>query len=170
MKKASEEFKVGINEIGYVYSSFASRFSGQEFEMPIAAPSSKKIPRFMSDAEIESEFKPGSCTLGDVLAVLRSDNPEYKDGNWNLFYFEACVVDVNWNSGRGDWSVSAWGRGGGKWGAGNRVFSPATDAEALGTMPSETLALRLAELKKTIQQARVIVDAIEEQVSGIQKL
>jgi hypothetical protein len=80
----------------------------------------------MTDAEIESELKPGICELGDVLAFLKNASEECKDGYWNLFYFPAFVVGVGWGAGFGGWGVSAWDRGDGDWSDAYRVFSPAT--------------------------------------------
>lgn len=102
-------------------------------------PTAQVLPRNMIDAQIESELKPGYCTLGDVLAFLEEAPKKYKDGNWNLFYTPAFVVSVRWNG--DEWRVSAWGRDGRGWDADSRVFSPATNSKALKSKPLDTLTL-----------------------------
>lgn len=142
MMKASEEFVVGKHGIGYIGSTFAENFKTTEFEAA-KAPTFQKLPRRMNDAAIESELKPGLCTLGDVLAFIDNAPQECKDGNWNLFYTTGFVVGVGW---RGDeWSVSAWVRDGRGWSGGARVFSPATDRSTPCAHCS--LDLRLSELE-----------------------
>lgn len=133
--KAVEEFVVGKHQIGYVDSDFKSRFGKDEFEMKEAPTKFQKLPRYMTDAEIESELKPGICDLGDVLAFIENAPKEYKDGNWNLFYTKNFVVCVFWNGFFGEWYVGTWSRGGGGWGVDSRVFSPA--AGSLETKSSD---------------------------------
>lgn len=143
-KKTSDEFKTGVNAIGYIGSNFIKRFGDQSFEPVTVSPSSQVLTKNMSDASIESDLKPGLCTLGDVLAVIQSD--EYRDGELNFFYFEECVVSVRWYS--SEWSVGAWGRDDHEWGAGDRVFSPQLVSSTLGARPlesSETLTLVLVK-------------------------
>lgn len=146
--EAKKEIKEGKHGIGYVSSSFESRFYDKEFDSVKTPPSFQKLPRNMTDAQIESELKPGFCTLGDVLAVIQSDNAEFKDGNWNLFYFEACVVVVGW---RGSyWDVLAFDRDDRAWAAGRRVFSPATGNSAtVSSVPSDSEALGSLTADKT---------------------
>ena len=146
MKKVSTEFKVGKNGIGYLWGNFEEKFKGQTFKEVAVPPRAITLPRDMTDAQIESELKPGYCTLGDVLAVLKSDDPKYKDGYANLFYFKDTVVSVDWYAGHGGWVVGAWGRDGIRWYAGHRVFSLVTDQNSdtsktgSGALePSETL-------------------------------
>ena len=123
--KVSSEFVEGKNGIGYVSSGFEERFGDREFTEVKKAPTFKKLPRAMTDAEIEGELKLGICSLGDVLAFLKNPPKESKDGYWNLFYFAACVVNVNWNSMNRNWNVNTWPRDGSPWDEGKRVFSPA---------------------------------------------
>lgn len=125
--EASKEFKVGKHGIGWVDSDFLKRFGEREFEQVAIPPRATTLPRLMSDSEIASEFKPGNCTIGDVLAVMESGEEKYKDGNFNIFYFPECVVSVYWYAGDREWRVGTWGRDGYGWYAGRRVFSPASD-------------------------------------------
>jgi hypothetical protein len=135
--KVSQEFAVGNHKIGYVSDTFSAHFAGQEFEAK-PMPKFQKLPRRMTDAEIESELKPGMCEPGDILAFMENAPEECKDGNWNLFYTPAFVVFVLWFDFSGEWRVDAWGRGGDGWGAIDRVFSPATESKTLSSS-SETL-------------------------------
>lgn len=143
---SSTEFVKGKHGIGWVSSDFANRFKDVFFEeRPM--PTFQKLPRAMSDATIESELKPGLCELGDVLAFLENAPEECKDGNWNLFYFSAFVVNVYWFAGIGEWFVSTWYRDDDEWFADDRVFSPATvrsDAKTSDLGSSDTSALERA--------------------------
>lgn len=125
---ATKEFKEGEHSIGYVSSTFEKEFKNVEFEK-CSVPTFQVLPRDMTDVEIESELKPGMCELGDLQAFLENPPKESKDGSYNLFYFKSFVVDVRWLGAY--WHVYAWGRDGGGWLAGDRVFSPATTAGAL---------------------------------------
>lgn len=125
--KASEQFKKGNNNIGYVDGTFSKHFGDQEFDQK-AMPIFQKLPRSMNDAAIESELKHGLCELGDILAFIRNSPQECKDGYSNLFYFSAFVVFVSW--GYSEWSVRAGPRGGREWSDGDRVFSPETVSSA----------------------------------------
>jgi hypothetical protein len=149
MKKSSEEFAVGKHSIGYVSSDFKSKFGSTEFdERPM--PTFQKLGRSMKDAAIESELKPGTCELGDVLAFMDNAPQECKDGYANLFYFPACVVCVRWGADYAAWYVDTWDRRGREWSAGCRVFSPATGRSSTCTHHccSCALALELSELKE----------------------
>lgn len=132
MKKlqASTEFKVGEHNIGWLYGF--EQFKDTAFEKR-AMPTSQKINKAMTDAEIESELKPGLCELGDILVFLDEAGEEYKDGYCNLFYSESCVVNADWHAGNAEWRVLVWRRGGGRWRPGGRVLSPATDSRKLST-------------------------------------
>lgn len=139
--KASEEFIIGKHGIGYIYSDFLSRVGDAKFELTEKVPTSQKLPRDMNDTAIESELKPGYCTLGDVVAFMDNAPEECKDGYANLFYLPQCVVFVRWF---GDgWFVGAWQRGGSAWHAGGRVFSPATGSRSSSTQVSDSLPLEL---------------------------
>lgn len=146
--KALDEFQVGKHGICYVDSDFKKHLKDQEFSPVSSLPTYKKLPRNMRDVEIESELKPGICTLGDVLYFLDNPPEETKDGVFNLFYFPQCVVGV-YRVGD-EWYVHSWDRGGGGWNAGSRVFSPAID-RALKSSESCcshcTLNLRLSDLE-----------------------
>ncbi len=140
MLEALDEFQVGKHGIGWVDSDFKTRFGGQKFA-PKALGSFQKLPRYMTDAEIESELKPGLCDLGDVLAFLKNPPEEAKDGYSNIFYTPAFVVHVGWDGSH--WDVNAWQRDGYGWRGGYRVFSPATGT--LATLnSSDTLTLEAA--------------------------
>lgn len=120
---STKEFVVGKHNIGYVSSDFEKRFKNIEFSEKKTVPTFQKLPRTMTDIEIEYELKPGYCELGDVIAFMDSAPKECKDGNWNLFYTPSFVVSVRWRSRVGRWSVGAFGRYG-HWGGGDsRVFS-----------------------------------------------
>lgn len=139
--KVSQEFVVGSHKIGYVSSEFKKAFEEKEFDEK-KVPSFQTLGRYMTDAQIEFELKPGLCELGDVLAFIDNAPEECKDGNWNLFYTSAFVVVVGW--GGGGWGVGAWGRGGGGRGAGGRVFSPATVSSDSNVSSLESLTLEKA--------------------------
>lgn len=144
--KPSQEFVVGNHKIGYVSSDFTKAFKEKDFNEK-KMPSFQKLGRRMTDAQIETELKPGLCELGDVLAFLDNAPEECKDGNWNLFYFSAFVVFVRW--GGGGWRVDTWGRDGHGWFAGRRVFSPAT--VSFETFSSNTISLDLSDIENLIE-------------------
>lgn len=142
----SKEITVGRLSVGYVSSDFKKYFGDISFE-PKVTPTFQKLHRAMTDTEIEREFKLSFCELGDVFAFLQNPPEECKDGYANLFYFPSCVVDVDWRRFYGEWRVYAWERGDRQWGAGSRVFSPATSSSItrdLALEPSETLNLEKA--------------------------
>lgn len=146
---ASNEFVVGKHSIAWVDPDFVKNFKDSSFETPPANVKTirfQKLPRYMTDKKIETELTPGICTLADVLNVLESRNVEFRDGNWNIFYFPGCVVFVRWYSGGSGWRVDAWQRDDNDWYAVSRVFSPATESsdsqnsrtlEPSDTLPSE---------------------------------
>ncbi len=124
----------------FVFSSFKERVADKaekvsSNEFPI---SSFDLAKSASDEEIEkalpAEHLFSESDVCAVIAALIEKQPEgekgalLNDGNWNLFYTKNCVVSVLWRSFRGGWGVRAWGRRGGDWGRGRRVFSPATAA------------------------------------------
>lgn len=141
--KTSDHFKIGKHTIGYVSDRFKELFLDQSFEKR-SAPTFQKLGRNMTDAEIESELKPGLCELGDVLAFLENPPEGTKDGWSNLFYLASCVVYVGWGSYVGRWGVGAWIRDGSEWLSGYRVFSLAIGSGALTPQPSGSLTLELA--------------------------
>ena len=144
LKKASDEFKVGQNNIGWVDSSFTSEFGDDEIEGG-SVLKSLKLARSMTDSEISKEFKVQECTLGDVLETLKNATGDMKDGYSNLFYVKnhpSHVVNVYWRARDGAWYVDGWGRGSGAWDAGRRVFSPATfDSGSSSPKPLDPLKL-----------------------------
>lgn len=158
--KASEAFKVGKHNIGYVSSGFMERFGTAEFA-PRTLGTFQILSRCMTDEEIETELKPGLCELGDVLAFLENPPEVSKNGYFNLFYFSSCVVRVSWGADGRGWRVDAWGRDGDEWLAGDQVFSPATSNSipmSSTLSPSKPLTLR----KETSRQALTrIADALE---------
>jgi hypothetical protein len=156
--KTSKEFVVGKHNIGWISSNFAAKVGISEFTLPKTPARVTTLTRDMSDTEIEKEITKGQyATLGDVLALLDSDEVTFKDGYWNLFHLPSCVVRVYWSSGYRKWRVRTWYRGDDAWDAGARVLSPATDASALETGPSDTLTLEdrvraLEEWRDRVQQ------------------
>ncbi len=146
---ASKEFVVGKHEIGWVSTSF-KELCKDVFLDEKNTPTFQTLPRIMTDAEIETELKPGICTLSDVLAFLKNPHNKSRDGNWNLFYLPSCVVRVFWYADDRRWRVNSWKRVGSTWLADNRVFSPATDTPKLesDTLSLESLALRLEKLER----------------------
>lgn len=151
--KTIEEFQVGKNNIGYISSLFFSHVPEYFEKVTEVRWSTTILSRTMTDTQIESELKPGTCTLGDVLAVIKSEDASFKDGYANIFYFPSCVVGVNW--GGVEWGVVDWGRGGGAWGAGSRVFSPASGrSDTVSSGPTdlslESLDARLKKIEGLI--------------------
>lgn len=142
--KASELFKVGKNNIGYVSSDFIKEFRNEKITKGIKLPF-QKLPRYMSDSEIISELKIQECTLDDILVTLNEATDDMKDGWANIFYVKdhpSRVVGVRWSGGGGGWGVDGWDRGG-RWVGGSRVFSPANhlDTMTTSTIPESTLTL-----------------------------
>lgn len=138
--KVSEEFQIGKHQIGWLYNF--EQFKDETFKpRPILAY--QKLTGPMTDGRIETELKPGICEFGDVIAFLDNAPDECKDGYANFFYAASCVVGVDWCGGGRRWSVGAWERGGSEWGAGDRVFSPATDSKKLDVEPLDTLTLEI---------------------------
>lgn len=130
MKKASEEFVKGKNNIGYVDNSFLNEFGNDELGLGQGKVLTfQKLTRTMTDSEIISELKIQECTVADILATMSAAPEDMKDGYYNIFYVKghSRVVFVFWDVGR--WGVVDWDRGGG-WGSGRRVFSPATGPSA----------------------------------------
>lgn len=127
---AAKEFKVGKNKIGFISGTFADNFGKTKFEARKAPTVYQTLSVAMNDATIESTLKPGICELGDVLAFIKADPKDCKNGNWNLFYTASFVVRVCWHSDSGKWCVFAWQRGGSAWYSGYRVFSPATGSRS----------------------------------------
>lgn len=152
--KVAEDFVEGKHGIGYVDSQFFERVGVEEFEKVEGTPKFQVLPRDMSDAEIESELKPGICGPADILAFLENPPEGSKDGYANLFYLPNCVVFVYWYSGGRDWIVGTWQRDDDGWLEGERVFSPATGL--LEPKPSGTLALELLEVKIRVGDKEVI--------------
>ncbi len=120
--EVKKEFREGSNNIGYLYSEFYKNVIVEDFQPKSAVGKFQTLKRSMADVEIEGELKPGYCTLGDVFALLKSEDKTFRDGNLNLFYLSSCVVRVDWLDGR--WRVHAWRRGGARLVCGpSRVFS-----------------------------------------------
>lgn len=153
---------VGKHQIGYINERFLEHFKDVEFEAK-TLPKFQKLPRYMTDAEIESELKPGFCELGDILAFLDGAPEECKDGYWNLFYTPSFVVHVIWHGAR--WHVLAWHRDVSAWDADYRVFSPATETSEpkpstlspSDSRPKDSLTYELSELTKQVKR---VADAL----------
>lgn len=92
----------------------------------------------MLDAEIEAVLlakhlfdETQACA---IIAGFIEEQPNGEEGvllnsgHANPFYLGSCVVGVRWSADDRKWYVSTWRRDGGRWSAGDRVFSPATDA------------------------------------------
>ncbi len=123
----------------YVWSSFKDRIiskaetveAGKEFSITF-----QDILVRATDEEIEADLSKNHVfSESDVCAVIleliskQSQGSEGKllnNGYANLFYTPSFVVHVFWSSVGGEWGVSAWPRDDDGWGAGSRVFSPAT--------------------------------------------
>lgn len=154
--KASKEFKVGKHSIGYISSAITDLAKDHKDLESVQVPKYHTLTRRMTDAEIETDLKPGLSSLDELLAFLDNAPKECKDGKWNLFYFPSVVVSVYWNRGTGKWRVLAWSRGDDYWREGGRVFSPATDRpsefspSSTGTLTLESLDLRLKAIEKII--------------------
>jgi len=96
------------------------------------------LPRGMTDAQIEAELPENHlwdeddlCATVAHLIGLQPNGKEGKllnNGYLNLFYTSSCVVDVLWNADVRTWSVNTWYRDDRRWGTGDQVFFPATDA------------------------------------------
>lgn len=140
MKKASEEFIKGKNNIGYVDSSFTIEFGNDELgEGKVLT--SQKLTRTMTDFEILSELKIQECTVADILATMNAASEDMKDGYSNLFYMKdhpSRVVRVRWHG--GEWDVDAWGRED-VWDSGGRVFSLATFGAIVSDLDSDSVTL-----------------------------
>lgn len=162
--KASSEFIVGKHGIGWIDSDFKKNFGDTEFSEKDGCPTFKKLPRYMTDSEIESEMRPGLCELGDILAFLKNPPEGTKDGYANIFYIKnsGFVVSVRWYAEGGECYVSCWDRGGRDWHDDYRVFSPATDATELGAQPSDTLTLetRVKVLEDIVEKMRKVLVSI----------
>lgn len=125
----------------YVFSSFESNIlqkavetkEGSKFELV-----SFDLVESADDEKIESGLpKNHIFSETDVCAIVASliekqeggkEGVLLSNGYANLFYTPSRVVGVRWRAGDGEWGVGGWGRGGTSWGAGDRVFSPATEA------------------------------------------
>ncbi|MDZ4205680.1 MAG: hypothetical protein U1C12_00470 [Patescibacteria group bacterium] len=93
------------------------------------------LQQYLTDANIEvalpKEHLFGDGRLCAIIAELIARQPNGEEGALlnngfaNLFYTGSCVVGVRWIADRRRWLVRAWGRGGDRWCAGIRVFSPA---------------------------------------------
>lgn len=123
----------------FVSSSFENRILPKAdtllpFKINLA---SFKLLERAADSQIEEELpKDHLFTETEVCAIIadliekQSKGEEgilLNDGSWNLFYTESCVVHVHWRRFHGAWHVGTWDRDGSQWGAGERVFSPATE-------------------------------------------
>lgn len=128
---SDKEFVVGQHGIGWIDSDFKKRFGNVEFSER-STPTFQKLGKSMSDKQIERDLKPGLCELGDVVAFMDNAPEECKDGWSNIFYTEKFVVSVYCYGTYGPWGVCTWPRDSYGWGAGPRVFSPATSAVSLG--------------------------------------
>lgn len=152
---SKNEFVVGQHNIGYVDSEFKHNFGEVEFSEKKLG-TFQKLPHYMTDSQIESELKPGTCELGDVFAFIKNAPEECKDGKYNLFYFSSFVVSVVWVG--GGWRVVAWFRVDVAWRGGLRVFSPATVTG--NTVASNTVTLEPSVSKK--MEYRINVESVDE--------
>lgn len=125
----SKEFIVGSHSICWMNDRFVEFVKDAREIETCLMPTFQNLPRAMTDAQIESELKPGLCGLGDILAFLDNAPEECKDGYANLFYFPGFVVDVHWGSHDRRWRVSAWLRDDDEWVSVRRVFSSSLTTE-----------------------------------------
>lgn len=141
--KASDVFKKGENNIGYVDSSFIKEFGDDEV-LPGSILKFDTLKHSMTDSEIISEFGIQECTLGDVLKTIQGSTPEMKDGYSNIFYIKghSRVVGVDWDG--GGWRVFDWVRDVSTWGGGTRVFSSAKLIVAGSSNPKSSESLTLS--------------------------
>lgn len=156
--KTSTEFVVGKHGIGYIDSDFHKRIEDKEFEAR-PMPNFQKLPRYMDDAAIEAELKPGICELGDIVAFMGGAPEECKDGNWNLFYLPNFVVGVIWLADDRGWSVDAWYRVDDDWGGDDRVFSPA--AASLGAVPSALESSGTSAQIRNVRSTLITINFVE---------
>lgn len=136
-EKAFEPKEYYKNRKGlYVFFSFKesilkkaeSTRAGKEFSV-----SAFTIKKNATDKQIEADLVVDhNFNESDVCAVIAEliakqlkgkDGALLINGNWNLFYTSAFVVDVYWNG--DEWYVRTWKRDVIRWHAGYRVFSPA---------------------------------------------
>lgn len=122
----------------FVWSDFSERISSKApivaTEQEINVVSFKLLER-ATDEEIEKSLPEkhifSESEVCAIVAGLIDKQPKGEDGLLenngyaNLFYIASFVVRVYWRGSR--WYVHTWGRGGNRWLAERRVFSPATD-------------------------------------------
>lgn len=125
----------------YIFSGFENNIlnkaiatdAGSEFKI-----ASSDLEENASDEVIEKALPEKHIfSETDVCAIVASlieKQPKGEEGTLlnngyaNLFYTPSLVVRVGWSSYDGEWVVGGWERGGHVWSAGDRVFSPATEA------------------------------------------
>lgn len=131
MAKTSNYFQEGKNNITWVESNFREWFSDTSFvskdgKVPLKF---KKLEKFMTAAEILSEWNPEPITLGDVAWAMEKSADMLKSGYANLFYLKdkhdvLRAVGAHWSAGDGGWRVYADEVSGPvAWFDGIRVFS-----------------------------------------------
>lgn len=122
----------------YMWSDFRERIlpkakltkKGASFEI-----ASSDLAEYANDEQIEKSLPKrhlfSESEVSAIIAELIAKQPNGEKGDLvntgraNLFYTKAFVVRVGWVGFDGEWSVTAWCRGGRGWFAGARVFSPA---------------------------------------------
>lgn len=139
--KARDVFKKRSLSIGWIDTDFIQKYGDDEVNETASVLPFKVLPRAMYDSEIKTELGAGTSSLGNVFAFLKDPPEGTKDGSANMFYVEACVVSMHWSAISGEWVVSAWCRNDRRWGAGYRVFTPAT--ETSGTPDAKALPTEL---------------------------
>lgn len=145
--KASEEFVVGQNGIGWVDPFFTRNFSSISFSEGKLLPVTK-LPRGMTGHKLLKAY-PKVSSLGNVLSYMKT-NKEYC-----LFLVqgvgEALVVSVRWRSRGEGWSVDTWSLGCG-WIAGDRFASETT----VPSVPFDSLEIRVKKLEEAMEKIRNI--------------
>lgn len=123
----------------WLSSDFTKRFGELEYEPSKRKLSAQTLPRDMTNDEIISELHVTEVTISEIVDYLAS--PEADREHWMRFYPKgiSCVVHVHWDGSSAGWDVDTWWRDGGRWGAGDRVISPAT--ESLKSMASDSVTL-----------------------------
>lgn len=166
---SKDEFQVGKHNIGWLDSDFHPLFPDVSFE-PRTLGTFQKLPRRMTDAEIESELKPGFCELGDIVAFMDNAPEECKDGRANLFYTPSFVVSVYWDSFDRGWRVRTCRRDDPGWSADVRVLSPATKpATLIPSEPSDYFVPLTLEIKNLAAQVQRLADCFEPKKKVIKK-
>ena len=134
--KSNKIFTVG-KKYSYIGNNFKKWFYDMKIDKNAVKLESKVLVRWMTDFEIQKEFKPSEVTLKDIDTLL--DTLDHTI--WNIFYVKdrtgvLQAVDVYWN-GVG-WYVDSYSvEDPFGWSEGDRVFS----CNFLDTQTTDSLTL-----------------------------